>query len=231
MIRSCQYSNVTWYYIEIRVWVSKFFMGVLFIQQGRVSWVASRVHNEIVYCKWYDWSVVWSCDLGHVKAKQEKGFLHSEGTQTRWKDNSCFAHLVILIFMVFWHQTALCKVINQVTNSVNSDLPVFSSVQATSLWKALYHRRAKSLSRKLSREQKEKLIFCAFCAMVPTNPKEDSSTTILDLSVKPLIINVKQHRTVSQHRNNVNQHTNKSFWYHLWTIMKWPIIPGEDIGI
>ena len=32
---------------------------------------------------------------------------------------------------------------------VNSDLPAFSSVQTKSLWRVLYHRRAKSLSRKL----------------------------------------------------------------------------------
>ena len=54
--------------------------------------------------------------------------------------------------MVFWHQSTLCKVINQAANSVNSDLPAFSSVQATSLWRVLYHKRAKSLSRKLRNE-------------------------------------------------------------------------------
>ena len=114
-------------------------------------------NNEIVYCKWYDWSVVWSCDLDHVKAKQENAFPHSEGTHTRWKDYSCFARLVILIFMMFWHQSTLCKVINQATNSVNSDLPAFSSAQAASLWRVLYHRRAKSLSRKLRNERAKDL--------------------------------------------------------------------------
>ena len=109
-------------------------------------------NNEIVYCEWYDWSVIWSCDLDHVKAKQENAFPHSEGTHTRWKDYPCFARLVILIFMVFWHQSTLCKVINQAANSVNFDLPAFSSVQATSVWRVLYHRIAKSLSRKLKNE-------------------------------------------------------------------------------
>ena len=67
-------------------------------------------NNEIVYCKWYDWSVVWSCDLDHVKAKQENAFPHSEGTLTRWKDHSCFALLVMPIFVVFWHRsTPGCK--------------------------------------------------------------------------------------------------------------------------
>ena len=42
--------------------------------------------------------------------------------------------------MVFWHQSTLCKVINQAANSVNSDLTAFSSVQATSLWRVLYQK-------------------------------------------------------------------------------------------
>ena len=50
--------------------------------------------------------------------------------------------------MVFLHQSTPSKVINQAANSVNSDLKAFSSVQATSLWRVLYHGRAKSLSRK-----------------------------------------------------------------------------------
>ena len=88
-----------------------------------------------------------------MKAKQETPFWrNSEGTHTRWKKNCCFARLVKLIFMVFWHQSTLGKIINQVANSVNSDLPVFSSVQATSLWRVLHHRRTKSLSRKLKNE-------------------------------------------------------------------------------
>ena len=109
-------------------------------------------NNEIVYCQWYDWLVVWSCDLDHEKAKQENAFPLSEGTHTSWKDYSCFARLIILIFIVFWHQSTLCKVIDQAENSVNSDLPAFSSVQATSLWRVLYHRRVKSFSRKLRNE-------------------------------------------------------------------------------
>ena len=92
-----------------------------------------------------------------MKTKQENAFLHSEGTHTRWKDYSCFSLLVILIFVVFWHQSTLCKVINQALNSVNSDLPAFSSVLATSLWKVLYHRRAKSFSRKLRNEEAKDL--------------------------------------------------------------------------
>ena len=47
------------------------------------------------------WSVVWSCELDHAKAKQENAFPHSEGKHTTSKDYSCFARLVILIFMVF----------------------------------------------------------------------------------------------------------------------------------
>ena len=31
-------------------------------------------NNEIVFCKLYDWSVVWSCDLDHLKVKQETLF-------------------------------------------------------------------------------------------------------------------------------------------------------------
>ena len=31
-------------------------------------------NNEIVFCKRYDWSVVHSCDLDNVKAKQETPF-------------------------------------------------------------------------------------------------------------------------------------------------------------
>ena len=92
-----------------------------------------------------------------MKTKQENAFLHSEGTHTRCKDYSCFSLLVILIFVVFWHQSTLCKVINQALNSVNSDLPAFSSVLATSLWKVLYHRRAKSFSRKLRNEEAKDL--------------------------------------------------------------------------
>ena len=87
-----------------------------------------------------------------MKAKQEHAFPYSEGTHTRWKDYSCFACLVILISMMFWHQSTLCKVINQAANNVNFDLPTFSSVQATSLWRVLYHKKAKSLSRKLRNE-------------------------------------------------------------------------------
>ena len=51
--------------------------------------------------------------------------------------------------MVFLHQSTPYKVIKQAANSVNSDLKALSSVQATSLWRVLYHGRAKSLSRKL----------------------------------------------------------------------------------
>ena len=119
---------------------------------SRKSRLVVKKNNEIVYCKWYDWSVVWSCDLDHVKAKQENAFAHSEGMHLRWKDYSCFARLVILIFMVFWHQSTQSKVINQAKNSVNSDLPAFSSGQATSLWRVLYHRKTKSLPRKLRNE-------------------------------------------------------------------------------
>ena len=30
--------------------------------------------NETVFCNRYDWSIVWSCDPDHVKAKQETPF-------------------------------------------------------------------------------------------------------------------------------------------------------------
>ena len=75
-----------------------------------------------MFCKSYDWSVLWSCDLDRVKAKQETPFpLLKEHTQTRWKDCPCFACLFILpVYMVFWHQSNFCKVINQTANSVNS---------------------------------------------------------------------------------------------------------------
>ena len=94
---------------------------------------------------------------GHVTLtmwmlSKKRLFPHSEGTHTRWKDCPCFASLFIRVFMVFWHQSTSCKVISQAANNVNSDLPAFSSVQATSLWRVLYHRGAKSLSRKLRNE-------------------------------------------------------------------------------
>ena len=102
---------------------------------------------KLYFFKRYDWPVVWSRDLDHVKAKQENAFPHSEGMHTRWRDCPCFACLYILIFMVFWHQSTLCKVISQVADTVNSDLPAFCLVQATLLWRILYHRMAKSFSR------------------------------------------------------------------------------------
>ena len=92
------------------------------------------------------------------------GQLYGHVTLTIWKLNkkplSPFwknAHeverlslLCLLYFLkVFWHQSTLCTVINKAANSVDSDLSVFSSVQTTSLWRVLYHRRTKSLSRKL----------------------------------------------------------------------------------
>ena len=55
------------------LWVLRLFSRV----ECRESQVAfSRKEewiNETVYCK-YDWSFVWSCDLDHVKAKQEMPF-------------------------------------------------------------------------------------------------------------------------------------------------------------
>ena len=86
---------------------------------------------KLYFFKRYDWPVVWSRDLDHVKAKQENAFPHSEGMHTRWRDCPCFACLFILIFMVFWHQSTLCKVISLVADTVNSDLPAFCLVQAT----------------------------------------------------------------------------------------------------
>ena len=95
----------------------------------------------------------WPCE-----SKARNTFPHSEGTHTRWKDCPSFACFFIWIFVVFWHQSTLCKVINQAVNSVNSDLPAFSSVQATSLWRVSYHRRTKSLSEKSgTRERKPAL--------------------------------------------------------------------------
>ena len=74
-----------------------------------------------MFCKSYDWSVLWSCDLDRVKAKQETTFPMKKHMQTRWKDCPCFACLFILpVYMVFWHQSSFCKVINQAAISVNS---------------------------------------------------------------------------------------------------------------
>ena len=74
-----------------------------------------------MFCKSYDWSVLWSCDLDRVKAKQETPFPMKKHMQTRWKDCLCFACLFILpVYMVFWHQSSFCKVINQAAISVNS---------------------------------------------------------------------------------------------------------------
>ena len=67
---------------------------------------------------------------------------------------------------MFWHQSALCKVINQAANSVNSDLPPFSSVQATSLWRVSYHRRTKLLSRKTQERGSESLL-CDILEVLP----------------------------------------------------------------
>ena len=98
----------------------------------------------------------WPCE-----SLAENAFPHSEGTHTRCKDCPCFAYLFIPIFMVFLHQSTPCKVIKQAANSVNSDLKALSSVQATSLWRVLYHGRAKSLSRKLrSSDRKSALWHC-----------------------------------------------------------------------
>ena len=44
------------------------------------------------------------------------------------------------------------KLLTRLQNSVNSDFPVFFLVQVISLWRVLYHRKAKSLSRKLKNE-------------------------------------------------------------------------------
>ena len=41
--------------------------------EGRKSRSTVR-NNEIVFCKQYYWSIVWPCDLDHVKAKQETPF-------------------------------------------------------------------------------------------------------------------------------------------------------------
>ena len=71
----------------------------------------------------------WICET-----ETRNAFPYSDGTHTRWKDCPCFACLFIRMFMVFWRQSTLYKVVNQAANSVNSDLPAFSSVQATSLW-------------------------------------------------------------------------------------------------
>ena len=95
----------------------------------------------------------WPCE-----SQARNAFPNSEGTHTRWKGCPSFSCLFIWIFVVFWHQSTLCKVINQAVNSVNSDLPAFSSVQATSLWRVSYHRRTKSLSEKSgTRERKPAL--------------------------------------------------------------------------
>ena len=111
---------------------------------------------KLYFFKRYDWPVVWSRDLDHVKAKQENAFPHSEGMHTRWRDCPCFSCLFILIFMVFWHQSTLCKVISQVADTVNSDLPAFCLVQATLLWRILYHR-SRSPEHPEMRERKSAL--------------------------------------------------------------------------
>ena len=90
----------------------------------------------------------WSCE-----SLVRNAFPHSKEMHASWKDCPCFACLFIRIFMVFWHLSILCKVINQAENSVSSGLPAFSSVQVTSLWRILYYRRAKWLSRQPSNEE------------------------------------------------------------------------------
>ena len=80
------------------------------------------------------------------------GQLHGHVTLNMWKlskkrlfsilkkhtrgGKTVFSCLFQRIFMVFWHQSTLCKGINQTTNSVNSDLPAFPS-----LCRVSYYRR------------------------------------------------------------------------------------------
>ena len=84
------------------------------------------------------------------------------------KDRPCFACSFIRIFLVFWYQSTLGEVISQAANSVNPDLPAFSLVQATSLWRVLYHGRAKSFSRKL-RNEGAKVHFYDICRGAHSN--------------------------------------------------------------
>ena len=70
----------------------------------------------------------------------------------RWRDCSCFACLFILIFMMFWHQSTLCKVITQAANSVNSNFPAFSSVKLLHCGEFYTIKGQKSLSRKSRKE-------------------------------------------------------------------------------
>ena len=77
--------------------------------------------------------------------------------------------------------------------------------------------------------QKEKLTFSCVSCNGSYKSEQGLKQHYARTSCEAPPINVKQHRSMNQHRNNVNQHTKKSFWYHFWTIMKWRIIPGEDI--
>ena len=43
-------------------------------EECRESQVAFSRKEETVFCNRYDWSIVWSCDPDHVKAKQETPF-------------------------------------------------------------------------------------------------------------------------------------------------------------
>ena len=66
---------------------------------------------------------------------RKKRFAPSEETHTRWKDGKSTDFYGVLT------SKYLCKSINQAPSSVKFNLPVFSLVQTTSLWRILCHKR------------------------------------------------------------------------------------------
>ena len=90
---------------------------------------------------------------GHVNLTMWK--LSKKGLSPFWKNAHQLERLPLSCLLIYTDiygvlaSKKLCKIINQAVNSVNSDLPALSSVQATSLSIDLYPRRVKLFSRKL----------------------------------------------------------------------------------
>ena len=83
---------------------------------------------------------------GHLTLTMWK--LNKKRLSSFWRNTHEVESLLMLCLLIYTYfygvlTCTLCKVINQAANSVNFDLLEFSSVQATSLWRDLYHRRAK----------------------------------------------------------------------------------------
>ena len=80
-----------------------------------------------------------------MKAKQETPFAI---LKERTRGGKTVLALLAYLCGLLWCFDIRVLYVNILTrlyaNSVNSDLPTFSSAQATSLWRALYHKRAKS---------------------------------------------------------------------------------------